>query len=209
MKKGYLFLNGIPPSQDILDKIEITANDVTVCADGAYNWVNKFCAPQILIGDFDSINFDLSSINPEIKIEKFPAEKDYTDGHIAMQYLIDCGVTDVMVLGAMGGRIDHALANYSLLYLAYLNNVSAQIIDEQFDVYLACKNFKHSAKIGKLISLVPFSDKVHILYTKGLKYQIDNKTFDRLSIIGISNEAIENTFEYGIISGQALIFIER
>lgn len=204
MKKGLLFLNGDPPFPQILPVLD--NETFIVCADGAYNYLKNYCVPDILVGDFDSLDIAIAKAK---KIIRLNTEKDFTDGHIAMLQLLEAGITQIEIFGATGGRIDHQLSNYSLLALAAEHGVKAVIRDAAFDIFFAQGEFIAPAKINKIVSLVPFSDEPHILATRGLKYSINNEIYRKTYIKSISNVATAETIAFLFHSGSALVFIEN
>lgn len=205
MSKGYLFLNGDPPSKKLLDSLNIE-DKLIICTDGAYDYLKDIIRPDVIVGDLDSIKSDITG---ECEILKLPQEKDYTDGHIALLTMIERGINEVTIFGALGGRPDHNLSNYGLLALARNFQVSACFETDDFYVFMAEGNFKKPAIIGKTVSLLPYTDFVHIISTEGLKYGIDNKTLDKVHILGISNVATDKNISYKITSGTALVFLEK
>lgn len=200
--KAYLFLNGDPP-------IRLPAKDrFSVCADGAYTYLaNRNYRPDAVLGDFDSV--ELSAVDPAVEIIRFPIEKNYTDGHLAVQLLAERGCTDLEIYGAFGGnRPDHALCNYSLLAYARELGMHAVLQGDVYTVRLITGTFTGTAATNAVVSLVPFSDEIHILYTKGLKYAAERLTVDKTSIVSVSNAALGGQFSVSV-TGSALLFVER
>ena len=104
--KGILLLNGEPYDGEIDD-----TSAVVVCCDGAYEWAKNKVRIDKNVGDFDSLKY-IPTPAPE---EIYPAEKDYTDGEIALKKLIALGVDEIEIYGGGGGREDHFLGNLQLL----------------------------------------------------------------------------------------------
>ena len=67
--------------------------------------------PDLIVGDFDSHE------DPQLPVEtlRLPEEKDDTDTVYAARVALDRGFTDFLLLGVLGGRIDHSLGNLALL----------------------------------------------------------------------------------------------
>ena len=91
--------------------------DLTIAADAGLLTAGAFgVAPKILVGDFDSLGdpsrFDLPS---SVEILKVPAEKDETDTELAVMTALSRGAGEILIVGGVGGRLDHSLANLSLL----------------------------------------------------------------------------------------------
>ena len=109
------------------------ASDYIICADGGYDIAKGLgIKPDLLLGDFDSINLDVAGIPDDIEISKFPPEKDYTDLELAINKAMEiAGSRDfsaslepsplqIEIAGGIGGRLDHTIANIQLLS-AYSN----------------------------------------------------------------------------------------
>lgn len=199
--KAYLFLNGDPPAV-----MPDTSDGIVVCADGAYGYVAASVRPDAVVGDFDSL--DPAAVPDGVELVRVSRFKDYTDGHIAMSYLARRGCTQAEIYGAFGGRPDHELCNYSLTAYARELGYDAVIVGDRFDVRLIEGEFSANARRGAVVSLVPFSDKIHILYTKGLKYEAVNLAVDKIHIVSVSNEALGGAFSVSV-QGSALLFVER
>lgn len=203
MKQGLIFLNGNVPEDKILATINYDDKFI-VCADGAYDYLKNFAKPDILIGDFDSI----SEVPQGVSIKRFPIDKDYTDGHLAVLEVINHDVDAIEIYGAFGGRPDHEFGNFALLALAARHNINA-VIKGDFDIYLLTKDITLNTKKGCTVSLVPYSDKAHINSTRGLKFNADNLTLDKIHLIGLSNTAIEDEIYVSVGEGSVLMFVQR
>ena len=63
--------------------------------------------PELWVGDFDSAGSELTMQYREVPRDTFPAEKDATDGAIAVDEAIRRGATEIILLGGLGGQTDH------------------------------------------------------------------------------------------------------
>ncbi len=203
MKKGLIFLNGDPPETNALEHIDFSDKFV-VCADGAYRYLKEYKVPDILLGDFDS----LDRVPEGVKIKKFPVDKDFTDGHLAVLEMKENGVDDIEIYGAYGGRPDHEFANYALLALANSLGMNA-VIKGDFDIYFVTDNIKLKMDKNVTVSLVPYSDTAHILSTKGLKFDASSLTLNKFHLIGMSNTSVSNEISVELSEGSILLFIQR
>ena len=71
--------------------------------------------PELWVGDFDSVPDDLPTELSEVQREKFPAEKDKTDGELAVAAALARGADALILAGAFGGpRVDHAFLHLTL-----------------------------------------------------------------------------------------------
>lgn len=159
--KGILLLNGQPYEGEI-----DAENAYVVCCDGAYGWAKDKVKIDRNVGDFDSLSY-LPDPPPT---EVYPSEKNFTDGEIAMNALIDKGVDGIVIYGGGGGREDHFLGNLHLLYLADLHGITAEMITENSIISVRCGRIELNGVKGKTFSLLPFGGEVHIMGSTGCKY---------------------------------------
>ena len=97
--------------------------------------------PNCILGDFDSIkNGILEKYNrQDIKIIKLNPEKDFSDTHMALKEAIERKSAEIYILGALGKRMDHAIANIHILREALENNIECKIIDTNNIIKLITK----------------------------------------------------------------------
>ncbi len=177
--KGILLLNGEPYTNDM----SIFNGEYVVCCDGAYLWAKDKIKIDMLLGDFDSLN----ELPTHLKVERFPVEKDYTDGESGIKLLIEKGVDEIIILGGDGKRLDHFLGNLQLLYLAYKEGVDCKMITKQSTIYISSGIINFNNLKGKTISLLPFLENAHIIDSDGFKYPIKDLTLKKGECRGISN----------------------
>lgn len=197
MYKAALILNGKSIAGPIV-------GDEIICADGGYHLAMEYgIKPDYIIGDFDSIgeNYDKS-----IKAVRFTRDKDKTDGELAILFAANKGCKKLHIYGADGGRLDHILTNISLLHVGASVGVRVTIHTETATVYLANSTFQLPVKIKDIITIVPFSERVHINSTKGLKYEIKDSTLKKGTTLGVSNIATSDNIMIDISKGEAIVF---
>ena len=80
-----------------------------IACDRGYAYARR-CGvrPHLVVGDFDSYSGEL---DPEIPLQKLPTEKDDTDTMSALRYALSRGFAEITLVCALGGRLDHTLAN--------------------------------------------------------------------------------------------------
>ena len=180
----------------------IKPDDFVICADSGYDRAKAFgITPDIVIGDMDS------TCEKEIPFEKitYPVRKDFTDSELAVNYAKEKGFDSVLMFGMIGTRMDHSLANISLL--SQLDD--AVIIDANNEIYFADGKFTLSGKIGDTISIIPYKEDILVAKSKGLDYPLLNITIKCGTTLGVSNAMIENECEIEIEKGSAFIIRSR
>lgn len=93
----------------------IMPEDYLVCLDGGYDIaLAHSLTPDLLIGDFDSMQGELPADTP-FEIRPFPPEKDYTDLELAFRILDPARFPKLLVIGGLGGRLDQTTVNLQML----------------------------------------------------------------------------------------------
>jgi thiamine pyrophosphokinase len=188
------------------------SSKLIICVDGAAYHLKKFgIRPHVLIGDFDSITCEQYNYfkNQGVEIKKFPIEKDEIDTELAVEYAIDAGCNEIILIGAIGSRFDHTLANIFLLKKMVDKGVRGWIINENNQITLIKDNIILEKENNEKISLIPFSEKVEGVTTKRLYYPLDNATLETGPTRGISNEFTDDTAEVSIKRGLLLVIKAR
>ena len=189
-----------------------THYDIIICADGGIkNTLKLGLLPNIVMGDLDSIDVNALDIikKENIEIMKYPKEKDETDTELVLDYLIDRGYESVTMIGCLGNRMDHSLANIYLLKKLLKNRVKAHIIDDKNDITLIDDEIVFVNKRNSIVSLIPLTDQVDGITSEGLYYPLDNSVMVKDKPYGISNIVVENYAKVQINSGELLILISK
>ena len=95
---------------------DIKAAEYIIACDRGYSYAKRSgIVPDLLLGDFDSYTGKL----PEgAAVERLPREKDDTDTMHAVRRALELGFTRISLYCALGGRLDHLLANLQHRLLA-------------------------------------------------------------------------------------------
>ena len=161
--------------------------------------------PNYIIGDFDSANkkvLDKYINNKDIIIKKLNPQKDYTDTHMAIKLAIELKSTEIIILGAIGSRIDHTISNINTLKEALDNNIICKIENSKNEIQLINKKTQIEKDDNyKYISLIPLTTKVIGITLKGFKYSLSNTNLEIGQSIGVSNEQIEEKADIDLKEG--------
>lgn len=196
--KAVILLNGEP----YRGEIDCTGARV-YCCDGAYGWAKGRVRIDENLGDYDSLSY-LPDPPPE-KI--YPAEKNYTDGEIALFRAIEAGAEEIAVYGGGGGREDHFLGNLHLLYAAHAKGVRAEMITNYSRIFAGEGKVSVEGEKGSTLSLIPFGGDVHIMEYDGFYYPLPEK-FVYGSTRGISNVVTKDA-AYFTARGTILVIVNR
>ncbi len=178
---------------------------------GAHHLLRLGLKPDVLLGDFDSIlESDLEYFkNENIEILKYPSEKDLTDSELAIETVLEKGCDTVIMIGCIGSRVDHSIANIQLLKKLLDNGVKGIIVNENNEITLIRDHLELKREDNTRVSLLSLTDKVTGITLKGFYYPLNDFTLELGSARGVSNEFAEDTAEITIKEGLLLVIKAR
>jgi|LGOV01.1.fsa_nt_gb thiamine pyrophosphokinase len=204
-KRCAIFLNGIIKDYNYI-KTKLRKNDFIIAVDGGIDHIKKLSLfPNLILGDFDSsvLSEALKYKNAEIK--KYKKDKDYTDGEIAINYVIDEKYFEVVIFGALGNRIDHMLSNINMLERLSDNKINGVIIEKDNEINFLDNKIVLMKEEFRFFSIIPITDKILELSIKNAKYELNNEMIIRTESKGISNEFLDEPVLISIDKGKALV----
>lgn len=179
--------------------------DYIIAADGGQNRAREFgLQPNCVIGDFDSTTLDEDF---DCIYITYPAEKDLTDTEAALTHALEKGCRNVILLGGMGGRLDHTMGNIGLLDKYYSSFDHMEFIDGKNRMELlkdSDRTLKRDARY-KYFGLVSLNAEASGIDIRGAKYELTGASLERASTLGVSNEFKEDTVEICVQEGILLI----
>lgn len=199
MERCIIFAGG-KPEQFVPGNVE-TNNAFIIAADKGYKNCKKLgLVPDLTLGDFDSLGY----IPEGTDYLQFPAHKDDTDLMLAVKEAIKRGYSDITILGATGGRMDHMFGNIQAL--AYIRSRGAwgRIVSAYEEItVLSPGEYTFSYREGFSLSLFSYGDLVEGLTIKGAKYPVTDIKLSGLFPLGVCNEITEDkavvSFEKGML----------
>jgi len=217
MPRAVIFANGQIPNQEAA-RASLQPDDYLIAADGGANHLMQMgILPEIVIGDLDSVDDDtlFQLTSAEVKIEQYSEDKDETDIELALRYVLELGSSAILIVGALGGRLDQTLANISLLTDPSLPGIDIRLDDgvEQAFFCWASATKGGQAEVqgrsGDTVSLLPWNGPVGGVTTEGLKWPLYAETLYPDKSRGISNVMLADTASVRIQSGLLLIVHRR
>lgn len=208
--KVCIILNGEIKNYDKTKEIIIRENyDFIIGADGGCNHLYKMnMTPNYVIGDLDSINNDLVDYykSKNVIFKTYPSRKDETDSEICIHLANDLNAKEIDFYGALGGRIDHTLANIGLMhYVREMNIIPRIITSEEEIVIIKNEEVILYGEKGDIVSIIPIMTDANNVTLKKLEYSLNNAKMGYLSSLGISNVMLDNECSIKIEDGYALI----
>lgn len=162
------------------------ATHIIACDGGLRHAEAMGIWPDTIIGDLDSAPqaYLAQCKARNITMHTFPTEKDDTDLALAVQHALGMGTQSVVILGALGGRLDHTLGNIHVLAAV---PVPAEIWDYETSVIIVKGSLTLAKENYATLSLIPLTTSVTGIVTLGLKYPLNGDTLQMGSARGISN----------------------
>ena len=199
-KRCVIVAAGKTESDDILKK-NIFYDDFVIAADAGYTKLKAAgITPHLIVGDFDS------SDTPENDIETIVLSpiKDCTDTQFAVSQAVERGYNEILVIGGLGGRIDHSIANFAVIAEYKLKGVNITLIDENHVIYCLKDEEKTVTSKDSYFSVFAIGGNATITL-KGFYYEVDNYELSPFASIGVSNEVADETATVSVNDGIVLI----
>lgn len=182
--------------------------DLLIAADGgAKYFVDIRLTPHVIIGDMDSVDSGMSKNNSGIEHIRYPEAKDKSDAELAVEYALEHGCEQAILVAATGGRLDHTLGNVALIashpgQVAIFDGTSTLIAVDKSE-----KCMLHG-RIGAIVSLMPYSTGSLKVRTNGLKYPLQDERLVSATH-GLSNELSQTEACICVSDGILLVYIEN
>ncbi len=206
VRRAVLFANGELKTTEWL-KAFLREDDFLVAVDGGLNHLEALkLAPALLIGDLDSVTpAQVGRAQASgAEIQRYPPAKDETDLELALLAARERGFAEIVVVGALGGRLDQTLGNLSLLLLPQLEGCSVRFEDGRDEVFVIRNSAEICGQPGDVVSLLPLWGEVTGVVTTDLAYPLNAETLYPERTRGISNVMTKSSASIEIASGRLL-----
>lgn len=183
---------------------------IVISADGGVeNALRMNLIPDIVIGDMDSIKAadkeKIGAMSNKTRYISTSAHKDESDTQLAVEYALGLGIKRIIILGALGNRIDHSIANIFLLASPFLKNIDIKILSDTSEIVVMRKSGAVTGNTGDIVTFISLSPYTYFIETKGLKYVLENEKLIFSPVRGISNVFTENKAYIKIRKGILLV----
>ena len=191
-------------------RIERKNGDYVIAADGGYAQ-NLGCEPDAVIGDFDSLGYIPAAENVQV----YPKKKDDTDMMLAAKLGLEKGYRAFVLLGGVGGRFDHMMANVQTL--AYLHEQGAEGVlkSEKTDIYMigskSCGvgEIRFPAETKGILSVFSYGNWADAVTITGAEYEIANAKLTDSFPLGVSNSFTGKEVTVSVGEGRLLLVHEK
>jgi len=159
--------------------------------------------PELWVGDFDSAGSELTVQYRDVPRETFPAEKDATDGALAVDEAIRRGATEIVLLGGLGGQTDHTAGLLGQSIEIARQGIACLLTSGVEEAWpLIDRHMKLDLPPETRLSIIPFTE-LQGLDLSGVKWPLSKRDVPVGSTLTLSNVAlgpveISVTTGYGI-----------
>ncbi|HSO94825.1 MAG TPA: thiamine diphosphokinase [Acidimicrobiia bacterium] len=201
-----VFAGGDRPPDAVTARLPDDA--VVIAADsGLDHAVALGFAIDLVVGDLDSVDPRLlaSARAAGTTVETHPREKDETDLELALGAALARGARTVTVVGGAGGRLDHFLANLTVLASPRFRELRLDAWVGFAHVTVVRDDVVVEGRVGALVSLVPLGGRATGIRTEGLRYPLADEDLEAGTTRGVSNELLVPSARVRIRTGTLLV----
>jgi thiamine pyrophosphokinase len=163
--------------------------------------------PSIIIGDLDSLTQEDRDVLDAkgVEFRQHPRNKDQTDLELALDYAIQAGHREILVVGALGGRLDQTLGNLSLLGQPRFSTYNIRLTDGVEEVLFTRDHCVIDGAPGDIVSLIPWGAETTGITSEGLRWSLRDEVLFPDRTRGISNELVDKTASVTVGTGLLLV----
>jgi len=206
-----IFANGELPKIDIARSL-LQDDDYIICADGGTRHARSLgITPDLVIGDLDSAEQEAVQKFKQngVRVETYSHDKNETDLELAIHRALELTPQQIVIIAALGGRLDQTIANITLLSDKRLSTFDVRLDDGVEEVLLCRDQAQIRGQNGDLVSLIPWQGPVSEIQTTNLKWALYKETLYPDRTRGISNEMTDDFASVSIGSGLLLMIHHR
>lgn len=202
----YIFA-GAP--MDSLPQAVPAPGDLILCADGGYRYARALgLEPDYLVGDFDTLLEQ--EIPPACRIQRHPVQKDDTDSMLAVKLGLSLGFRRFVLYGAVGGRLDHTLANVQTLLYLHAHGAEGILLGEWDEVLLHPPGRRlYPARPGSYFSVFSLTPVCRGVCLEGTEYPLQDAELTAGFPLGVSNHILGEQAAVTLGEGMLLLVFSR
>jgi thiamine pyrophosphokinase len=188
-----------------------------ICADGGLGYaLAAGVAPDVVIGDFDSVSEDDIAKLPgdgSVEVIRLNPEKDDTDMIAAVKHAISKGLSDFVIVGGLSGRFDHSVGNVQTLSFLLDMKSKGWIIDGANRCTMIGSDRGGAGRITIepapcYFSVLSYTERSEGVTIRNAKYETEKTLLTHSWPRGVSNEFIEGkNAEISVDKGRLLVIL--
>ena len=206
MPRALIFVNG-----ELIDpgaaRSIVQPEDVVIAADGgARHALSLGVIPSAILGDLDSLSAEevRKFTDMDVHILRFPQNKDETDMELALKHALRAGYSPIIIIAALGGRLDQTLGNLALLTGAEALQADVRLDDGLTEAFFVTSKGLIHGQAGDTVSFIPWGVPAEGVSTDGLAYPLHKDTLYPYSSRSISNQMLAKTAKVSLKQGLLL-----
>ncbi len=182
--------------------------EFVIACDRGYTYARR-CGiePDLLVSDFDSYGGTVDEIVP---VRRLPTEKDDTDTMSALRYALAEGYRELRMVCALGGRLDHLLANLQAAVFAAVSGARVRIESEDALILtLREASLCLPRREGWSLSVFAADGLCRGVSIEGAKYSLRDQDLSPAFPLGVSNEWAAGEALISVREGTLLVLMCR
>ena len=192
------------------DRGRLADADFVIAADGGADWLATVgVPPHHVVGDLDSADPDTVRRLAEagVPVEQHPTDKDASDLELSLAAAVAAGADEVVVLGGLGGDLDHLAANLLLLGSNVAAGRATSLVHDRTTARMLTgpDHLELGAPAGSRVSLLAVGVPADGVTTRGLRWSLEDARLDPGSSRGLANVVLHTPAAITITGGQLLV----
>ena len=179
--------------------------EFVIAVDAGFAYLEELgVKPDMAVGDFDSLGY----IPKCRRVSRFPVKKDKSDMELALEKAVAWDYDDLVVYAALGGRLDHTIANLQLF---------AKFSEREFYVTAVGADSALRALTGPdvmdlplmesgTVSVFSANDCARGVIETGMLYSLDDEDLSNRTSRGVSNELVGKPARIAVEEGTLYVF---
>ncbi len=182
--------------------------DYVIACDRGYTYCSRLgLKPDLLISDFDSYT---GPVDESVPVNAYASEKDDTDTMLAVRCAIERGCDEILLCCALGGRLDHLIANLQALIFARKHGVRASLRSTETEVTVLMDESRvFPRRAGWSLSVFAADGPCRGVGIRGAKYPLTDAEILPSFPIGVSNVWTEAEAEISVSEGCLLVVLSK
>lgn len=185
------------------------ADDIIMCADGGANYAYELgLMPACIIGDLDSIQPAVREFYETCRVEfqKYPPRKDFTDMQLVLNTALEWGTDEIILLGTLGKRLDHTLANLFSGIDVVRKGVRLSHYTPECWVHIIDHDMVIEGREGDIVSVFALTDEARGVSETGFEYTPASSLMENSRPYAVSNVLAGSRGIIGVQSGILAVF---
>lgn len=173
-----------------------------ICADAGLQLAQSLqIEPDWIVGDFDS----LGAVPTGNNVMAVSPNKDDTDTILAAKYALSHDCTELIFYGALGGRLDHTIANIQMLRMIHTAGGQGVLVDAHHWVTLHYPGSIQYQKYGTYFSVFAMTPQCEGVTLEGVQYPLNHGILHNDFPLGVSNQVLGDQVTVTLEKGELLL----